>query len=62
MTQERLLRLPEVLRTTGLSRSTLYRQMQAGKFPEAVKISAHASGWAQSEIQDWIRKRMALRS
>mgnify|MGYP000594812125 CR=1 FL=1 len=61
MTQERLLRLPEVIRTTGLSRSSIYRHMQAGEFPSAVKVSAHASAWAQSEIQDWISARMAQR-
>ena len=34
----RILRLPEVLERTGLSRSTLFRRMRAGEFPQSVKL------------------------
>lgn len=32
------LRLPEVIRRTGLPRSTIYRKMSEGKFPKPVKL------------------------
>ena len=38
-TSDRLLRLPEVQRLTGLRRSAIYEQMQRGLFPKSVKAS-----------------------
>jgi len=37
---DRLLRLPEVQRLTGLCRSAIYEQMQSGAFPRSVKAGA----------------------
>ena len=51
---ETLLRLPEVLRRTGLSRASLYRQIAANHFPSQVKISARASAWSEQAVQGWI--------
>ena len=51
---DRILRLGAVLRRTGLSRSTLYRKIQAGSFPRQLKISVHAAGWHESAINRWI--------
>jgi prophage regulatory protein len=52
---DRILRLPAVLDRTGLSRSTLYRKIQAGTFPEQVKIAVRCSGWRESAVNDWLR-------
>ena len=57
-TPDRILRLNAVLDRTGLSRSTLYRKMQAGTFPKNVKISARCAGWRQSAVEEWIRNPM----
>jgi len=54
---DRLLRLPEVLRLTGLSRSTLYRKIKAGEFPRPVKLGKRAVGWRESEVIAWINGR-----
>lgn len=53
-TNDRILRLPTVLARTGLSRSTLYRKIREGTFPEQVKISIHGAGWYESQINIWI--------
>ncbi|HEX8222767.1 MAG TPA: AlpA family transcriptional regulator [Allosphingosinicella sp.] len=53
-TTDRILRLNAVLDRTGLSRSTLYRKIQAGTFPKQVRIAARCAGWRESAIQDWI--------
>ena len=37
-------RLPEVMRRTGLPRSTLYRQIQDGAFPRPVQLSERSVG------------------
>lgn len=42
---------------TGLSRSTIYRLIQEGKFPAPIKIGERASGWKQSTIEAWIDNR-----
>jgi prophage regulatory protein len=60
-TPDRILRLNTVLNRTGLSRSTLYRKMQAGTFPQNVKISARCAGWRQSAVEEWLRNPMFFR-
>jgi prophage regulatory protein len=54
-TPNRILRLNKVLDRTGLSRSTLYRRMQAGTFPKNIKISERCAGWRESAVDDWLR-------
>lgn len=51
---DRILKLPAVTATVGLSRSTIYEKMAAGKFPRPVKLGDVAVGWRESEIQAWI--------
>ena len=41
-TTDRLLRLSEVVTRTGLGRSTIYRKMRDGSFPEPLKIGLRA--------------------
>lgn len=57
-TPDRILRLGAVLDRTGLSRSTLYRKMQAGTFPRSVRISERCAGWRQSAVEEWLRNPM----
>jgi prophage regulatory protein len=51
---EKILRMRTVLERTGLSRSTLYRKMRNGTFPNQVQISEHCCGWRESAINRWI--------
>lgn len=48
-----LLRLPAVLRTTGLGRSTLYRLISEQAFPPPVKLASRAVAWRREEVQRW---------
>ncbi|QYU67636.1 AlpA family phage regulatory protein [Leptolyngbya sp. 15MV] len=57
-TPDRILRLNAVLDRTGLSRSTLYRKMQAGSFPRNVQISTRCAGWRESSIEAWLNNPM----
>ena len=57
MATRRLLRLPEVLKRTGLGRSALYALMKAGTFPRPLRIGARAVAWLEDEVDEWIRKR-----
>jgi prophage regulatory protein len=52
-------RLPAVKQRTGLSRSTIYLRMTQGTFPAPVSLGARAVGWVESEIDDWIARKIA---
>lgn len=54
----RLLRLPEVMHLTGLSRSTIYRLIAKGKFPAQVYTTGlRAVGWRETDILQWMEDR-----
>ncbi len=55
-------RLPEVLRQTGLSRSTVYEMINRGDFPRQVQLSRRAVGGVASEVIEWINARVDSRS
>lgn len=50
----KLLRLPQVMERTGLKRAIIYRKAKQGLFPRPVKITERASGWLESEVNDYI--------
>ena len=54
---DRLIRLREVMARTDFSRSTIYRKMRDGSFPEAVKTGDRAVRWRESEIEAWLADR-----
>ena len=53
----RILRLPEVLEMTGLSKATVYRLMGAGTFPAPRQLGPRAVGWPEGLIAEWISAR-----
>ena len=55
MDDDRILRIQEVLKLTGLCRTTLWRLVKDHKFPEPRKLGPRAIGWRSSEIHEWIR-------
>ena len=52
-----IMRMPEVVRVTGLSPATIYRYIKAGTFPRAVKLGKRARGWRSDDVQQWIDDR-----
>lgn len=54
----RILRLPEVMARTGLSRSTIYLRVSQGTFPKPVSLGARAVGWVEAEIQEWLQRQI----
>ena len=48
------LRLSEVIRRTGLSRSTIYLRANKGTFPAPLKIGVRAIAWLEAEIDAWL--------
>lgn len=54
----RLLRRPEVEAITGLSRSSIYAQMEKGDFPKPVKLGPRAVAWPESRIEAWLAEKL----
>ena len=52
-----LLRREEVEARLGVSRSWIYAQMRAGRFPEPVKISKRAVRWRVADLDEWLSER-----
>lgn len=48
------LRQPQVLAFVPISKSTLWRRIQANSFPRPVKLSTGITAWRAEEIRDWI--------
>ncbi len=57
----RILRLPTVTERVGLKRTAIYDMIRAGKFPKPVPLNDKSVGWLESEIEDWIVSRVAVR-
>ncbi|CAK1779599.1 MULTISPECIES: AlpA family transcriptional regulator [Vibrio] len=57
----RFLRLKDVIAATGLSRSTIYKFMDEEVFPKTIPLGGRAVAWLESEIEEWMEQRLALR-
>ena len=60
-TAPRFLRLPEVLNLVGVTRSTLYRWMDAGTFPKQIHLGPRTIVWNERAVVQWMEDRMASR-
>ncbi len=62
-----LIRMPDVLEMTGLSRSSINRRIAAGEFPKQLKLSTTGTRQAPiafvlAEVQAWVSQRAASRN
>lgn len=56
-TKLRFLSFREVEAMTGLSRSTIYREMHKGRFPKARLIAARKVAFLQTDLEHWLENR-----
>ncbi|MCT4555356.1 MAG: AlpA family transcriptional regulator [Pelagimonas sp.] len=56
---EKHYRRTEVEEIVGLSRTTIYNLMNAGKFPRPIRLTSKAVGWPESAISEWLESREA---
>lgn len=50
-----LLRMPDVVKLCGMSRSSIYDAIKFGTFPQPIKLNnSRASAWIYDEIVQWI--------
>jgi prophage regulatory protein len=59
----KLIRLPEALAKTGLTRTRAYVLIAKGEWPQPVKLSdgGRAIAFSEAEIDTWIAQRLAAR-
>jgi len=53
-----ILRLPNVINRTGLSRSSIYLRMASNEFPASISLGGRAVGWLESDINQWIETKL----
>lgn len=53
-----ILRLPEVIKRTGYSRSAIYLKTSSGSFPKPIMLGERAVGWLENDIDQWIEARI----
>ena len=53
----RVLRIPEVLKLTGLSRTTIWRLESSEGFPLRLRLGPNAVGWLEDDVISWLRSR-----
>lgn len=54
LTEDRHLRMPELERRTGMSRATIYRRIDAGRFPSQIPMDGNIAAWWESEVSEWL--------
>lgn len=57
----RIMRLKEVIDSTGLARSTIYKYIGEGIFPKPVSLGDRCVGWVDIEVHEWILARIEER-
>ena len=60
--QNNILRLPQTIQKTGLSRSTIYSLVARGEFPPKIQLSTRSIGFLESEVNDWIENKLSQRA
>ena len=55
----RILRLPQVLDKTGLSRSMVYSEIDEGNFPKPIQLTRRTTGWLEHEVNAWLATKIA---
>lgn len=47
-------RMPEIERRTGLSRATIYRRIEQGRFPRQIPMDGNIAAWWESDVAAWL--------
>lgn len=57
--RDRLIRLAEVERVTGLKKSNLYLLMKRGAFPPSIRLTGRCVCWPETQVLQWVQDRIA---
>jgi len=57
-----IIKIKDLPKKVGLSRSSIYRLVRLGQFPTPIKLSERSSGWFESEIDQWLADKATNRN
>lgn len=57
-----IIRLPEVMKRTGLARSTVYKMIADKMFPKQISLGLKSVGWLEKDVENWILERITQSS
>ncbi len=57
-TPKTFIKLPAVKERTSLSTSEIYRRLEAGTFPQQIRLGAKAVAWLEHEVDAWIEQQI----
>lgn len=55
--ETRVIRMKELIRITGLSRTTIWRWVNSGDLPIPIILGTSNIGWLAAEIYEWLKTR-----
>lgn len=55
-----ILKLKTLTSVTALSRSSIYRLIQAGLFPKPVRLGLRSVGWRSEDVHAWLESRATV--
>jgi len=58
----RAIRINQVIARTGLSRTTIHREVKAGNFPNPISISKRSKAWIEREVDAWLNAKISERA
>jgi prophage regulatory protein len=54
----KMLRINQVMTITAMSKTTIYRWINANQFPKPINLSSKSVAWLESDINDWIQSKI----
>ena len=57
-----IIRLQQVIKKVGLSRSTIYALVSRNEFPQRIQLSPRSMGFLESEVDQWLADKVAARN
>ena len=55
----RIYRIKEVCEITGLSPSSIYKQVRLNLFPRGIKLTSRSTGWPSDAIDSWVNSKIS---
>ncbi len=53
--EQQIIREKEIVKVTGLSRTSIWRKEKDGTFPKRVRLgSGRAIGWTRASVEQWV--------
>ena len=53
---EKLLRIKQILEIVPLGKSTVWKMVAEGNFPQPIKLTERCTAWRESEVQQWMEE------